>query len=411
LKTYNQRKRFIVVDDNEIYKRCRVQIQGKGILLRDEVFGKDIKTKKQQLCKINDFIVAEIDAKVGGFGILPPNLENAIVSSHYFIFEIIKEKLLPEFLSIIVKQKEFLKQVKSTGSTNYSAIRPYHVLDYKIPLPSLEKQQELVVDYNSKFISVANYVQQTVELQEKIEDYLLDELGVKTNTISKKNSMLQLVNFKETNRWDTLFLLGKIPSLKSKYPLVNFSEVIKFFNKDINHNSLRIDSSKFPNDEFRYIGMEHIEKETGKLLNLPLVKGKEIKSQTIKVPKNFIVYGKLRPYLNKYWINNTEFNNIICSSEFFVFNIDSKINKLFFKNVLSSKIIQDQIADKTSGARMPRINEDIFLNLQIPLPPFEIQNKIASKISNYIENMDKLKTDANNLRLEAEEEFEKAIFI
>ena len=67
----HQRKGFISIDDAQIYKRCRVQISGKGVVLRDEIIGKKIKTKKQQLCKTNDFLVAEIDAKVGGYGIVP----------------------------------------------------------------------------------------------------------------------------------------------------------------------------------------------------------------------------------------------------------------------------------------------------------------------------------------------------
>jgi len=268
----------------------------------------------------------------------------------------------------------------------------------------------LLSNYNSK-IKQANVLEQKAsDLEGEIEKYLFKELGVKVNSAFEKSSLLQLVNFEETSRWDTLFLLGKIPTLKSKYPIANFSNAINFFNKDNNYKSIRVDSSKFPNEEFKYIGMEHIEKETGRLLDMPIVKGKEIKSQTIRVPKEFIIYGKLRPYLNKYWINQTDFNNIICSSEFFVFDIDSKINKLFFKNVLSSKIIQDQIADKTSGARMPRINEDIFFNLQFPLPPIEIQNEIASNISDIISNIEKSKLDAVNLRLEAEQEFEKTIF-
>ncbi len=248
------------------------------------------------------------------------------------------------------------------------------------------------------------------DLENKIEMYFLSELGVKINVNTEKSNLLQLVNFEDTNRWDTLFLLGKISTLKSKYKLVNFSEAIKYFNKDSNNKSIRVDSSKFPNEEFRYIGMEHIEKETGRLLDMPIVKGKEIKSQTVKVPKDFFVYGKLRPYLNKYWINQTEFTNIICSSEFFVFDIENGINKLFFKNVLSSKIIQDQIADKTSGARMPRINEDIFFNLQFPLPPIEIQDEIASNISNLIHKIEKSKLEAVNLKNEAGQQFEKAIF-
>ena len=62
-----QRKEFITIDDTREYKRCRVQVQAKGVVLRDVVLGKEIKTKKQQLCKKDDFLVAEIDAKVGGY--------------------------------------------------------------------------------------------------------------------------------------------------------------------------------------------------------------------------------------------------------------------------------------------------------------------------------------------------------
>jgi len=42
------RKEFILLDDTEHYKRCRVQLHAKGVVLRDNVPGSDIKTKRQQ---------------------------------------------------------------------------------------------------------------------------------------------------------------------------------------------------------------------------------------------------------------------------------------------------------------------------------------------------------------------------
>jgi len=405
-----QRKGFILINDCQRYKLCRVQIQGRGVVLRDNLLGKEIKTKKQQVCKSNDFLVAEIDAKVGGFGIIPMELENAIVSGHYFLFEIDNSILLPEFLGIVVKQTNFLKQVKSTGSTNYSAIRPYHVLEYQIPLPTIAEQNKIVDNYNRQIREAEQLEQQVYNLEGEIEKYLFEELGSKITINSAKSSLLQFIQFEDTNRWDTLFILGKIPTLHSKFKISKFSDVIKFFNKDNNNKSIRVESSKYPNEEFRYIGMEHIEKETGRLLDMPIVKGKEIKSQTIRIPKDFILYGKLRPYLNKYWINQTNFDNIICSSEFFVFDIDDQINKSFFKQVMSSKIIQDQIADKTSGARMPRINEDIFFDLNLPLPPREIQDAIAENIEFQKNKIESFKSKAIDIKLEAEQEFEQAIF-
>src|SRR5438132_287584 len=83
-----QRSEFIEIDDFKAYKRCRVQMHAQGVVLRDIVQGTEIKTKKQQVCHAGEFLVAEIDAKVGGFGIVPDGLDDAIVSSHYFLFDL-----------------------------------------------------------------------------------------------------------------------------------------------------------------------------------------------------------------------------------------------------------------------------------------------------------------------------------
>src|SRR5438067_8591625 len=93
------RKEFITIDDTAVYKRCRVQLHGKGIILRDSVTGSEIKTKEQQVCYAGEFLVAEIDAKVGGFGVVPEELDGAIVSSHYFLFTIDETQLDKHFLN------------------------------------------------------------------------------------------------------------------------------------------------------------------------------------------------------------------------------------------------------------------------------------------------------------------------
>jgi type I restriction enzyme S subunit len=47
--------------------------------------------------------VAEIDAKVGGFGIVPETLDGAIVSSHYFLFGLDESKLDRRFLDYFIR--------------------------------------------------------------------------------------------------------------------------------------------------------------------------------------------------------------------------------------------------------------------------------------------------------------------
>jgi type I restriction enzyme S subunit len=139
-----QRKEFITIDDLTNYRRPRVQLHAQGIVLRDEVPGALIKTKSQQVCRMGEFLVAEIDAKVGGFGIVPASLNGSLVSSHYFLFVIDEAKLERRFLDFYIRTPTFRDQVAAQGSTNYAAIRPAHVLGYEIPLPPLAEQRRVV---------------------------------------------------------------------------------------------------------------------------------------------------------------------------------------------------------------------------------------------------------------------------
>jgi type I restriction enzyme S subunit len=144
MEVIKHRNQFIQIDDLENYKRCRVQLHAQGVVLRDIVSGAEIKTKKQQVCRTGDFLVAEIDAKIGGFGIVPPELDGAIVSSHYFLFVTDENRLDRRFLDFFIRTPYFREQVTAKGTTNYAAIRPADVLSYKIPLPPLSEQRRIV---------------------------------------------------------------------------------------------------------------------------------------------------------------------------------------------------------------------------------------------------------------------------
>lgn len=349
---------------------------------------------------------------VGSIGIKLEDHKNEYISPAYVVFSC-KDNLLPEFLFFLFKTNTFNNVIKESTTGSVRQNLTFETLkSLEIPLPSIEEQTRIVAAYNAKLQSAQVQVLQSKQLEINIEKYLFEQLGIieADKVKAKTKKVFQIIKFSETQRWDALFLLGNLPTFVSKYELVKFSDIIKYFNKGENGKTIRIDSPKFPNDDFRYVGMEHIEKATGILLDMPEVKGKEIKSQTLRIPKDFFIYGKLRPYLNKYWINDTEYDNIICSSEFFVFDIHDTIDKLFFKYVLSSKIIQDQISDKTSGARMPRINEDIFFNLQFPLPPLEKQKQITKYINSLKLKIKEFNVLSANNKEEAIIEFEKEIF-
>lgn len=405
------RMEWIEIENDKDYPILGVRANGKGVYLNRIAKGSELTMKKYQKSKVNYLFYCKVRTVNGQWGVVYPEYENTYGSSNMQYLKIDETKINLRFFELLLSIKkltnEFDKNAIGADGRHFTLKT---LLSLEIPLPSIPEQEAIVNSFHSNTDAALSLEKLVNDLVDENEKYLFEVLGVKKQKNIQKSNLLQFVNFEDVSRWDSLFLLGKIPTLKSKYDLLTFSEVISFFNKDKQNKTIRIDSSKFPNDSFRYIGMEHIEKESGVLLDMPTVKGYEIKSQTLKVPKYFFIYGKLRPYLNKYWINQTDFENIICSSEFFVFDINSDINKDFFKYILSSKFIQDQITDKTSGARMPRINEEIFLDLKFPLPPKDIQDKIAMHILANNHLIEHSKNIALNLKSNAITELEKTIF-
>ena len=140
------RKEHFNIDDGEEYQRVTVQLHAKGLRERGRLMGAGIKTKRQQKTKPNDLLVAEIDAKVGGFGIVPIELAGAIVSGHYFLYGVDTNQVDLRYLECFLKsgrpERDIQQYVK--GSFNYAAIRPNHFPQFLIPLPEVHEQRRLV---------------------------------------------------------------------------------------------------------------------------------------------------------------------------------------------------------------------------------------------------------------------------
>jgi type I restriction enzyme, S subunit len=216
------RKEFIMIDDLTTYKRPRVQLHAQGILLRDEVPGALIKTKSQQICRTGEFLVAEIDAKVGGFGIVPDALDGAIVSSHYFLFVVNESKLDRRFLDYFIHTPAFRDQVEAQGTTNYAAIRPSHVLGYEIPLPPLPEQRRIVarIEELASQINDARMLRQKAAAEAEIlwqrsAEYIFDKL-VETTPIRPLEELVSIRGGGTPSKVDPFFWDGNIPWITPK---------------------------------------------------------------------------------------------------------------------------------------------------------------------------------------------------
>ena len=406
----------LIQEENQkykIYEEPEKEFKILGVSNVDGLFdaytikGKDINQPYKKV-KIDWLAYNPYRINVGSIGLRDVQHKNEYISPAYVVFSC-NDKLLPDFLYKIFKTETFNRIIRenTTGSVRQNLL--FNNLEtLEIPLPLKEEQQRLLNVYYKKINKAIELEADAINLYRGLELNIFKELGIKI--INKENKKgIQLRSFKNITRWDTLSLLNSTEFI-SNYQTIKLGKVINSFMKKRNGESIRFESYKNPNDEYIYLGMEFVEKNTGEVNTFQIIKGSELKSQSLFIPKGYWIYGKLRPYLNKYWFNETNYSNLICSSEFFVFSIKEDININYFKFIIGSSIIQQQITNNTSGARMPRINEDLFLNLFIPLPSKEIQDKIAIKIIETNNKIKQNKVEAIQHRKEAIKEFEESIF-
>lgn len=78
--------------------------------------------------------------------------------------------------------------------------------------------------------------------------------------------------------------------------------------------------------------------------------------------------------------------------------------------VVGSSVVQHQIKGIMSGARMPRISELDFFNLDFPLPDTATQAEIATAYAEGEEEVTQLRAAAGEFEADARAKFEAAIF-
>ncbi len=400
----------VYIQDEIEYKQLTVKTKGGGVCLRGIKKGKDIGSKQQCIAHAGQFVLSKIDARHGAMGVITSELDGAVVTYDFPLFNIKTDVINPQFLQLITTTDAFMRfaQSCSCGTTNRQRINITQFLNQRIPIPSLEEQNIIVDNYNKKIEDVKLKEDQSQNALLSIDQYLKSKLGLHISKIEVGNTMT-FIHFKDISRWDFQFYRTR-KQMSSWYKLVEISTLFSNFMVGPMNSSIRCSTSEYPNEIFTYIGMENVEKESGVLLEYNEISGSDVKSQTLRVPKNYIIYGKLRPYLNKYWLNDSDRTNVVCSSEFFVFEVKKEINKLYFLYLIASSFTQEQISDSYSGSRMPRITEEIFKSIKMPVPPLSIQQEIVDYVSSEKARANALKEQAKKLREQAITDFEKQIF-
>lgn len=154
----------------------------------------------------------------------------------------------------------------------------------------------------------------------------------------------------------------------------------------------------------RYLGLSGVESQTGELTGIE----EDASGQAYSYQSNDVLYGRLRPYLNKVLFAE---QSGICSTEFHVMRVKNKKELLpeFLAEIMRSDLILSQTKHMMTGNTHPRISNDDVKNLFVPIPDISLQQQIINDIRNRKMEARRLKQEAEQKWKTAKEQFEKEL--
>nr|WP_315153477.1 restriction endonuclease subunit S [uncultured Flavobacterium sp.] len=134
-----------------------------------------------------------------------------------------------------------------------------------------------------------------------------------------------------------------------------------------------------------YIGLEHIEKHAGRLKSTVGIE--KITTVKNKFSIGDILYGKLRPNLNKVYLSKEEG---VCSTDILVLKLAENCLGKYLHQIMISRPFVNEMSENTSGVNLPRVSTKFIMNYEVPLPPLEEQHLIVQEIESRLSVADKM---------------------
>lgn len=150
-----------------------------------------------------------------------------------------------------------------------------------------------------------------------------------------------------------------------------------------------------------YVGLEHIESNTARFIGS--AESQSVKSSTFRFSTEHILYGRLRPYLNKVIAPDFEGH---CSTEIFPIKPSPELSREYLLYWFLSDETVDRINSTCTGARMPRADMNEVLEFDFPLPPLPEQHRIVTILDEAFAGIATVKANAEKNFQNARDLFE-----
>lgn len=407
-------KEPINIEDPLSYKRVSIRLYNAGIRLRDIEKGINIGTKKQFKVRKGQFLLSKIDARNGAFGVVPESCDGAIITGNFWTFDVNYEKVNPYFLTLVMTSDFFVKLSEqcSNGTTNRHYLQENLFLEMKIPLPPLEKQQEIVDRYNAKIKLAEEQEKEAKNLDQEIDTYIFEKLGLKIKEESKRGKLIDFVDFSNLKLWGIDKICGTNRFYSEIYKLQSLND-----NLNLYIEAFRGKSPKYEINSNSII----LNQKCNRWNSIDLNFAKTVsESWANSIDNNFktqegdiLINSTGEGTIGRASCINKENIGLLYDSHILLLRLNTqKITPLYYTYLLNSRFGQEQIncVKSAQSTKQTELGIDNLKKIKFPYPDIDVQNEIVDTITKIKAKVEKLNNLADQNRQLAQEEFEKELF-
>ncbi len=396
-------KDAVTIQNNIKYARVTIKVRNGGVFKRDEVMGKSIGTKKQYRVSVGQFILSKIDARNGAMGIVPQELNGAVVTQDFLSYDIDTERINPQYLVLVSTTQQFMAfcQSCSSGTTNRQRIDEAQFLNIKVPIPSLEEQNKLVNEYITQIIKADNLIKECNKIDNDILLYFNESVGFKQS--SHQVELLSFIRYMDmTNRWDPLAVTNKFSANVSICTLGKFITEIatgttpptakkEYFNGDIKfYTPSDIKGNMYLGESERTLTQKAIEDKKARVFH---------KGDILFIGIGSTV-GKVGIVQDDIVSSNQQITGI-------TLNTNSICPEYAFYYLHYHKETTTSARSKTT---LPIVNQGKISNILIPVPTISRQLEMVKHMNQMRDKIEELYRKSVKCRVQALKNFETQIF-
>lgn len=332
----------------------------KRIVASKTLLGKDAPSRARNRICSGDVIVSTTRPNLNAVAQVPPELHGEVCSTGFCVLRP-SEKVSPDYLFFCTQTPMFVGALAELArGANYPAVSDRQVLKQRIVLPDLPTQRRIATRLKEQMAAVE-------QARQRVEEQLESVVPLRARTLEDCFAELEVEH-------GCSHRLGEVLRLRR--------EVVHPRDK--------------PKGAATFVGLEHVASGTGQRIGSVSVEMSELTGRKPQFRAGDIVYGYLRPYLNKVWL--ADFDGL-CSVDQYVYEVDGAIAEAeFIAWFMRSPVYLRRAPIDLTPGQLPRLRTDEVAAVELALPPLATQREIAARLCGQFATLQQLQSALSTQR-------------